>query len=203
MRQFLTIPARAHLGNVVAGLMAAVLLLVGAIPAALAQGQAAAPGCTPNSRPTPTQTEGPFFKANSPQRTSLVEPGMPGTKIVLTGVVFSTDCRPIARVRLDFWQADDRGEYDNTGYRLRGHMFTDDAGRYSIETILPGLYPGRTRHIHVKVQAPNRPVLTTQLYIPGEARNQSDGIFNQGLIVTMRDMPTGKVATFNFILDVR
>ena len=121
-------------------------------------------------------------------------------KITLTGFVFSTDCRPVARARLDFWQADDRGEYDNAGYRLRGHLFTDDAGRYSLETILPGLYPGRTRHIHVKVQAPNRPVLTTQLYFPGEPRNQTDGIFNQSLIVTVRDTLTGKVATFTFII---
>ncbi len=163
----------------------------------------APPACTPGARPTPSQTEGPFYKAGSPQRASLVEPGMAGTKITLTGFVLSTDCRPVARVRLDFWQADDKGEYDNAGYRLRGHQFTDDDGRYSLETILPGLYPGRTRHLHVKVQAPNRPVLTTQLYFPGEPRNQSDGIFNQGLIVTMREGPAGKVATFHFIVDLR
>ncbi len=161
------------------------------------------PGCTTGARPTPSQTEGPFYKAGSPQRTSLLEPGTAGTKLTLSGFVFSTDCRPVARVRLDFWQADDKGQYDNAGYRLRGHLFTDDSGRYSLETILPGLYPGRTRHIHVKVQAPNRPVLTTQLYFPGEPRNQTDGIFDQTLIVTMRDAATGKAATFNFIVDIR
>ncbi|MGQ0570141.1 MAG: dioxygenase family protein [Armatimonadota bacterium] len=161
------------------------------------------PACGDADDFTPRQTEGPFYKPSSPQRNSLVEPGMAGTRLLVTGYVLSTACRPIARALVDFWQCDDRGQYDNAGFRLRGHQFTDVAGRYSLETIVPGLYPGRTRHIHVKVQAPNRPVLTTQLYFPGEARNQSDGIFNQGLIVTMRDMPTGKVATFNFILDVR
>ncbi len=169
----------------------------------VAQGQAPPAACTPNSRPTPSQTEGPFYKAGSPQRTSLIEPGIAGTKITLTGFVFSTDCRPVARARLDFWQADDKGEYDNAGYRLRGHQLTEDTGRYSLETILPGLYPGRTRHIHVKVQAPNRPALTTQLYFAGEQRNQTDGIFNQTLVVAMREGPTGKVATFNFIVDLR
>ena len=99
------------------------------------------------------------------------------------------DCRPIARALLDFWQADDKGDYDNAGYRLRGHTFSDTTGRYGIETILPGLYPGRTRHIHVKVTAPNQPTLTTQLFFPNEARNQSDSIFDRALLVieTARD----------------
>jgi len=92
---------------------------------------------------------------------------------------------------LDFWQADDQGEYDNAGYRLRGHMFSDANGRYSIETILPGLYPGRTRHIHVMVSAPNQTALTTQLFFPNESRNQSDSIFDRALLVNLQDVPTG------------
>jgi len=68
-----------------------------------------------------------------------------------------------------------RGCMTNTGYRLRGHQFTDEAGRYALETVVPGLYPGRTRHLHVKVQAPNQPVLTTQLYFPGQPSNATDG----------------------------
>jgi protocatechuate 3,4-dioxygenase beta subunit len=200
---WVVLPVAALFSILASGAIGALTPLGALTPEASAQAQTPPPACTPNSRPTPSQTEGPFYKPNSPQRTSLVEPGMAGTKITVTGFLFSTDCRPVARARLDFWQADDRGAYDNTGYRLRGHTFADDAGRYSMETILPGSYTGRTRHIHVKVQAPNRPALTTQLYFPDEARNQNDGIFNQNLIVTMRDTPAGKVATFNFILDLR
>ncbi len=148
-------------------------------------------------------TEGPFYKANTPERVSLLEPGMAGTKITVTGYVLARDCKPIARASLDFWQADDKGDYDNAGYRLRGHLFSDASGRYSLETILPGLYPGRTRHIHVKVQAPNQSALTTQLFFPNEARNQSDSIFDRALLVNLQDTPTGKIATFNFVLDVR
>ena len=92
-------------------------------------------------------------------------------------MVVGTSCRPVERALLDFWQADSNGEYDNQGYRLRGHQFTDAKGRFHLETVVPGLYTGRTRHIHVKVQAPNRPVLTTQLYFPGEPANERDGIF--------------------------
>jgi protocatechuate 3,4-dioxygenase beta subunit len=64
---------------------------------------------------------------------------------------------------LDFWQADVNGAYDNVGFRFRGHQFTNAQGAFALTTIVPGLYPGRTRHIHVKMQAPGRPVLTTQL----------------------------------------
>ena len=152
--------------------------------------------------PTPAQTEGPYYTPNTPERASLLEPGMAGTKLVLTGAVLATNCAPVARALLDFWQADDQGQYDNAGYRLRGHQFTDDQGRYRLETVVPGLYPGRTRHIHVKVQAPNRPVLTTQLYFPGEPRNRTDGIFNEDLLMAVQDAADGKAASFNFVLNL-
>jgi protocatechuate 3,4-dioxygenase beta subunit len=187
-------------------LSAAAWRLVGlAPPPAAAQGQVLppTPACPDPDDATPAQTEGPFFKPRSPQRTSLVEPGMTGTKIVVAGYVLTRACRPVRRALVDFWHADDRGQYDNTGFRLRGHQFTDDAGRYYLETIVPGLYPGRTRHFHVKVQAANQPVLTTQLYFPGEPANQTDRIFHQRLVMVVRDTPAGRVAAFNFVLDLR
>ncbi len=150
---------------------------------------------------TPAQTEGPYFTPNSPERASLLEPDMAGTRLVVTGTVYGTDCTPAAQALLDFWQADDGGVYDNVGYRLRGHQYTDDAGRFSLETIVPGLYPGRTRHIHVKVQAPNGPVLTTQLYFPNEPRNASDGIFYPALVMDVQDAPDGTRGAFTFVVN--
>lgn len=160
------------------------------------------PSCPDEPRPTARQTEGPFFKPASPHRTSLLEPGMGGVKIVVSGVVLSTSCRPVTRALVDVWHADDRGAYDNSGNRLRGHQFTDDQGRYRLETIVPGAYVGRTRHYHVKVQAPNRPVLTTQLYFPGDPGNERDPIFNRALVMQVQDTPDGKVAAFDFVLDL-
>jgi protocatechuate 3,4-dioxygenase beta subunit len=152
--------------------------------------------------PTPAQTEGPYFTSNSPQRSALVEAGMAGTLLTVSGRVLSTACEPLAQAKLDFWQADDSGAYDNAGYRLRGHQFTGSDGRFSLQTIVPGLYPGRTRHIHVKVQPPNGRVLTTQLYFPGEPRNASDGIYNADLLLSIQDVGTGKTGTFDFVLGV-
>ncbi len=180
---------------------------VGGAPSATGQQRRVTPPvptCTAETGATPAQTEGPFYKPGSPQRTSLVESDAAGTKLIVTGYVLSRGtCKPLPRAWLDFWQVDARGDYDNSGYRLRGHQFTDQVGIYYLETVMPGLYPGRTRHIHVKVRAATGPALTTQLYFPGEPRNQADGIFNQALLVTVRDASGAKVATFNFILNVR
>jgi protocatechuate 3,4-dioxygenase beta subunit len=160
------------------------------------------PSCVDKGAPTPPQTAGPFFKPSSPRRTSLIDPGMAGTRIAVAGLVLTTDCRPIPGALIDFWHADDRGEYDNAGFRLRGHQFADELGRYRLETIVPGLYPGRARHFHVRVQAPTQPVLTTQLYFPDEPGNRSDGIFRPELVMAVRDVESVKTAAFDFVLAV-
>ncbi|HEX2226492.1 MAG TPA: hypothetical protein VHM64_05090, partial [Candidatus Binatia bacterium] len=94
---------------------------------------AATPACDDKDEPTPRQTAGPFFKPRSPQRTSLLEPGTKGTKILLQGHVRSTGCQPIAGALLDLWHADAAGAYDNAGYKFRGHQFADHSGRYAFE----------------------------------------------------------------------
>jgi protocatechuate 3,4-dioxygenase beta subunit len=114
------------------------------------------PACGEDEPATPRQTAGPFFKSNTPARTSLIEPGIGGERVMLEGYVVSTQCQPIAGVRVELWHADRRGLYDLFGFRLRGHQYTDAAGRYRFETIVPGSYGVRTRHYHVKVQAPGR-----------------------------------------------
>jgi protocatechuate 3,4-dioxygenase beta subunit len=151
--------------------------------------------CVPG-RLTPEQTEGPFYKAGSPER-ERVDQGATGQALVLEGHVFSTRCRPVAHARMEFWQADGRGSYDNAGYRLRGHEFTDAQGRYRLTTVYPGLYTGRTRHIHVKVQPPGGRVLTTQLYFPNEPGNQRDGIFRPDLVMQMKERGVG---AFDFVV---
>ena len=154
-----------------------------------------------SGQPTPAQTEGPYFKPGSPMRTSLVEPGMAGTRLALSGRVLSRDCRPIAGARLDFWQADASGSYDNAGYRLRGNQTTGSDGRYALDTVVPGEYPGRTEHIHVKVQPAGGGTLTTQLYFPGVSRNQQDSIFDPRLLLTVKTSPSGLTAIYDFVLN--
>lgn len=146
---------------------------------------------------TPAQTEGPFFKTNTPQRITLIEPGTQAPKLVVAGQVLTRDCRPIKGALLEFWHADEAGEYDNRGYRYRGHQFADADGRYRLETILPAEYPGRARHIHVKVQPPGGRVLTTQLYFPEQAGNRRDSLFRSELVMQMKDRAQG---AFDFVV---
>jgi protocatechuate 3,4-dioxygenase beta subunit len=116
--------------------------------------------------------------------------------LVVAGRVLGRDCKPVGHALLDFWHADERGEYDNSGFFFRGHQFTDAEGRYRLETIVPAVYPGRTRHIHVKVQARGGPVLTTQIYFPNEPANARDALFAPELVMTVERKG---FATFDFV----
>ncbi len=169
------------------------MLAVASTPA-LAQG-AKPPACTPG-RVTPAQTEGPFYSARAPQKANF-RGDAKGEPLVLEGVVLGPDCRPVAGAWLDFWHADAQGAYDNSGFRFRGHQFADADGRYRLETIIPALYPGRARHIHVKLRAPKGDrVLTTQVYFPDDPGNARDGLYRPELVA--RRIP-GALA-FDFVL---
>jgi protocatechuate 3,4-dioxygenase beta subunit len=149
---------------------------------------------------TPSLTEGPYYKSGSPEQADLDQDGVTGTKLVVTGYVYNTNCQPVAHAWLDFWQADGNGNYDNSGYTLRGHQYTDANGRFQLTTVVPGLYPGRTEHIHVKVQAPNGQVITSQLFFPGVVQNNSDGIYNAVLLLSLTETSDGLEGQYNFVV---
>src|SRR6516225_4841696 len=174
-------------------------LAIGYPALTFAQGAASTPQCHDGDE-TIRQTEGPYFKPSSPRRANLVEPDTKGRLVQINGQVLTRSCRPVERALVDLWHADERGEYDTAGYRYRGHLFTDREGRYRFRTILPALYPGRTRHYHVKVQAPERPVLTTQLYFPDEPANRRDGLFRRELMMQVAEAAEGLAAHFDFIV---
>ena len=150
-----------------------------------------APVCSSLTQP---QTEGPYYSPDTPERNILFEEGMEGTKLILVGYVLDPDCNPLPNAWLDFWQADARGEYDNAGYRLRGHQFTDEHGRYYLETVLPGLYLSRPiEHIHVKVRPEGGEEITSQLYFPNQPV--------EGLTVQLEDRGDYTVGYFNFVVQ--
>jgi protocatechuate 3,4-dioxygenase beta subunit len=131
-------------------------------------------------------TEGPYYKKGSPQRTDLTEKGTVGEPLTLSGRVLDRNCDPVPGAWLDFWQADGDGKYDNRGYRLRGHQFTDKQGRYVLRTVMPGAYPERTSHIHVKLaKKAGGKIITSQLYFPDRSRNASDPIFRPSMVIRL------------------
>jgi protocatechuate 3,4-dioxygenase beta subunit len=104
---------------------------------------------------------------------------------------------------VDLWHADEKGQYDNIGFRYRGHVITEPDGAFRFRTIVPALYPGRTRHYHVKVQAPGSRLLTTQLYFPNEPANLRDGLFQRELLMRTADAGDGVAGQYDFILNIR
>lgn len=184
--------------NLLGASLALPVLMAAGVP--LRAYAAPTPACGDDGKPTPRQMEGPFYTPSTPKRTSLIERGVRGTRLVLTGQVLSTDCTPLPGALLDFWQCDASGAYDNAGFVLRGHQYADADGRFALETIVPGNYPGRVRHIHVKVQARNGPLLTTQLYFPDEPGNTHDFLFRPDLLMKLADAGNGKAGSFDFVL---
>ncbi len=171
-------------------------------PTAATAATAASPGtaCATPATPTTAQTEGPYYKAGAPASADLVTDGMTGTRITLTGLVVGTDCTPLANAKVEIWQADASGTYDNNGYTLRGYVLTDASGRYTIRTIVPGEYPGRTEHIHVKITPEGGSTLTTQLYFPGTAANDSDGIYSPEMLLDIAQDGDALIGTFTFVI---
>ena len=184
-------------------LAAGSLGLTGYPDATFAQELAPTPQCHDGDPPTEPQTEGPFYKPRSPARADLTEPGAKARLVELSGFVLTRSCRPVPRVLVDLWHADEHGDYDNRTFRYRGHILTDAAGRYRFRTIEPALYPGRTRHYHAKVLATGRQLLTTQLYFPDEPMNARDGFFSRELLMRVANSGEAMSARFDFVLDLR
>ena len=154
--------------------------------------------CTPG---TLSQTEGPYYSPRTPRRASLLEPGTRGETLVLEGLILTPDCRPIAGAVIDIWHCDEAGRYDNSGFRYRGHQFTDASGAFRFTTIRPLRYRGRTSHIHVKVKGQATRLLTSQLYFPDLAElNSRDGIFRNELLMDLSRSGNVWHARFDFVL---
>jgi len=163
------------------------------------------PECNPN--PTPRQIEGPYYTPQTPRRSNLID-GLPGEILVLEGRVLSTACQPVAGAIVDLWGCDAQGVYDNTGFKLRGNQITDAQGRFRFETLMPGSYGNssfqRTPHLHVKVQGPGTPLLTTQLYFSDQPLNQRDSFFNPALLVKIEQkVQQPKLALFDFVVPAQ
>ena len=77
---------------------------------------------------TPSVVEGPYFRLGAPRRDSLIEPGITGERLLLTGCVLNTHGRPIPGAVLQFWTSDDKGNYDMVGYQLHGYTLADERG---------------------------------------------------------------------------
>ena len=65
---------------------------------------------------------------------------------------------------------------------------------------MPGLYPGRTRHIHVKLQPPGGRVLTTRSISPTRRATAATALFEPSLLVALKRDAGVAQAGFDFVL---
>lgn len=158
------------------------------------------PACTDGHELTPSLTEGPFYKPQSPLHSDLTVGLSPGERLRIGGHVVDRTCSPIADAIVELWQADENGQYDNTKHHLRGFQQTDARGRWSFTTVIPGLYTGRTRHIHFKVQRAGGRILTTQLYFPGEPGNDRDSQFTPQLLFEIEKIGSERLGRYDFVI---
>jgi protocatechuate 3,4-dioxygenase beta subunit len=144
-------------------------------------------------------TEGPYFVSGTAAlaNNNLNTAGLTGTPIAISGHVYQglDNSKPVANVKIELWHTDDAGNYHpaNNGdigtyqaseIALRGFITTNAMGEYKFTSIYPGVYSGRTRHIHVKITAPGIPTVTTQLIIPtlpGDPISFDDDTVSKGL----------------------
>ena len=158
------------------------------------------PACAAAAEQTRAQTEGPYFTPNSPLKRDFAADSPRGTRIAVAGFVLDTACRPQPAALVELWHADADGRYDNDGFRLRGHQFTDAGWRWAFDTIVPGRYSRRTPHFHVKVQRRDGPVLTTQLYVPGEPGNDRDRMLDERLLLAVSEVGGETLGRFDFVV---
>jgi protocatechuate 3,4-dioxygenase, beta subunit len=152
--------------------------------------------------PTPAQTEGPFYPRTLPLdsdndlvRVTGQATSATGTIAHVGGRVLDLNGRAVPGARVEIWQCDANGRYHNVrdrhgsedpSFQGYGQTVTAADGGYRFRTIKPVAYPGRTPHIHFKISGNGFDSLTTQLYVAGEPRNESDGVLNR-IDVTARE----------------
>ena len=139
-------------------------------------------------RATPSQTEGPFYPVAIPKDSDfdLLRNGgqnyPKGQSAWVEGIVSDLAGRPVTGAQVEIWQCDHDGHYHHPGdggkadqrFQGFGRVTVGSDGSYRFRTLRPAAYAGRTPHIHVKVRLGTRELLTTQLYVSGDAGNARD-----------------------------
>ena len=171
-------------------------------------------------RPTPAQTEGPFYPVQIPADSDfdLLRNGSArytkGQPAWVEGTVSDTAGRPLAGAQVEIWQCDEAGHYHHPGdggadpaFQGFGRVTVGADGRYRFRTIRPAQYSGRTPHIHFKVRQGARDLLTTQLYVQGDPHNERDGLWRRlppadqaAVTVPFREGADGMQASFPIVL---
>jgi catechol 1,2-dioxygenase len=176
--------------------------------------------------------EGPYYIPGAPEfRTEATLPRRDdekGTPFVFQGTVTDLDGNPLENAKVELWHADDDGFYSQFApgipeWNLRGTILTGPDGRFVFHTIKPapyqiptdgscgaliaaaGWHAWRPAHLHLKVSAPGKQLVTTQLYFQGGEHVEDDVAQAVKPELVLRPTPaasgTGEEVTYDFALD--
>lgn len=173
-------------------------------------------------RLTPSQTEGPYYPVRLPEDHDgdLLQRGSRhyrhGLPTWLEGQVTDLAGQPVRGAAVEIWQCDHNGHYHHPGDGNRadpdfqgfGRVTVDAQGRYRFRTLRPVTYGGRAPHIHLKVKLSSRELLTTQVYVQGEPRNERDMLWRSlrneadraALTVPFQPVSDGLLAQFPIVV---
>ncbi|MGI9541782.1 MAG: hypothetical protein ACR2MX_00910 [Cyclobacteriaceae bacterium] len=183
------------------------------------KGDKTAPGETNTEHcgATDSATAGPFYLRNTAEAVNLNSQNLPGTPMKVMGTVYDHEtATPIPNGKIEIWHADDQGIFHPTGsgnvsdyepneVTLRGYVITNEEGDYQFNSIKPGLYTGRRRHIHYRIVASDYKALTTQSYWKGSNRikiDRTDTNTEECRYVDFQDDGSGGIAgTFDIYLQ--
>jgi catechol 1,2-dioxygenase len=176
--------------------------------------------------------EGPYYIPGSPESRSEatlpMRDGEKGTPFLFQGTVTDLDGNPVEDARVELWHADDDGFYSQFApgipeWNLRGTILTGSDGRFAFSTIKPapyqiptdgscgaliaaaGWHAWRPAHLHLKVSAPGKQLVTTQLYFAGGEHVEDDVAQAVKPELVLHPTPAasgrGEEVTYDFALD--
>ena len=147
-----------------------------------------------------------------------------GTPLIIEGYVTDIMDVPIENARVQIWQANYMGFYNNLvdpedddkfdiDFLGAGTAITNNLGYYSFTTVMPGFYGHRTPHVHFIIHNDYSDSLETEMFFPFHPRNASDKEYSlmsqlhrelMTCIINNIDNASpfmGKKAVFNIRLD--
>ncbi|MDF1792603.1 MAG: hypothetical protein P1U88_11870 [Thalassobaculaceae bacterium] len=184
----------------VGGLCAASALPAVALPfSASADHLVRSPFCGKDYGTTPWQPAGEYFLEGAPERVNLADDDPGGVTVELFGSVFDSHCHPVIGARIDIWQSDHFGQYDEEGFKLRGHQVTGPSGTYCFVTVIPAPHDDDPPHFHTRVIGPAGKRLTTNVYLPSDGKG-GGGKVDPSLIAISDAWGEIRRVRFDFVL---